>query len=161
MSEIFKTSVNNSFDFEITDDDISNLDAIETSNLKFHILHKKKPYKAEILKANFLSKSYEVKINNNVYNVNIFNELDLLIRKMGFAVGATKHINSIKAPMPGLILEINVKADQEVKENDNLLILEAMKMENILTSPRDGIIKSISVNKNDTVEKNQLLIEFQ
>ncbi|MCL4126550.1 UNVERIFIED_CONTAM: hypothetical protein GTU68_064554 [Idotea baltica] len=63
--------------------------------------------------------------------------------------------------MPGLILEINIAVGQEVKENDSLLILEAMKMENILTSPRDGIIKSISVSKGDAVEKNQLLIEFE
>lgn len=161
MSKVFKTSVNNTFDFEITNDDISKLDAVETSNTKFHILYKNKPYKAEIQNAYFLSKLYEVKVNNNTYNVNILNELDLLIKEMGFAVGAAKHINSIKAPMPGLILEINVNEGQEVREDDNLLILEAMKMENILTSPRDGVIKSISVNKNDTVEKNQLLIEFQ
>ena len=63
--------------------------------------------------------------------------------------------------MPGLILDIHVKEGQEVKEDDALLILEAMKMENVLTSPRDGIIKSISVSKNDTVDKNQLLIEFE
>jgi len=63
--------------------------------------------------------------------------------------------------MPGLILEINVEVDQEVNENDTLLILEAMKMENVITSPRSGIIKSISVNKGEAVEKNQLLIEFQ
>lgn len=161
MSKVFKTSVNNTFDFEITNDDISNLDAIETSNTKFHILHQKKPYKVEIHKSSFLTKSYEVKVNNNTYNVNIFNELDTLIKEMGFTLGATKHINSIKAPMPGLILDISVKEGQEVKENDNLLILEAMKMENVITSPRDGIIKSILVNKSETVEKNQLLIEFQ
>ncbi len=161
MSKIFKTSVNHTFDFEITNDDISKLDAVKTSNTTFHILHQNKPYKAEIYKANFYSKFYEVTVNNNTYHVNIANELDLLIKKMGFAVGGTKHVNSIKAPMPGLILEINVKEGQEVKEDDNLLILEAMKMENIITSPRDGIIKSISVNKSDTVEKNQLLIEFK
>ena len=45
----------------------------------------------------------------------------------------------------GFILEINVKIGQEVKENDTLLILEAMKMENVLSSPREGIIKSIAV----------------
>ncbi|MDX1317201.1 MAG: acetyl-CoA carboxylase biotin carboxyl carrier protein subunit, partial [Xanthomarina gelatinilytica] len=75
--------------------------------------------------------------------------------------GASKKVNEIKAPMPGLILDIHVKEGQEVKEDDALLILEAMKMENVLTSPRDGIIKSISVSKNDTVDKNQLLIEFE
>jgi biotin carboxyl carrier protein len=80
---------------------------------------------------------------------------------MGFDISSSKMIDEIKAPMPGLILEINVKVGQEVKENDALLILEAMKMENVLTSPRSGFIKSISAKKSDSVEKNQLLIEFE
>jgi biotin carboxyl carrier protein len=63
--------------------------------------------------------------------------------------------------MPGLILEINIKEGQEVKENDALLILEAMKMENVINSPRDGIIKTIAVNKGETVDKNVLLIAFE
>jgi biotin carboxyl carrier protein len=63
--------------------------------------------------------------------------------------------------MPGLILEINVVVGQTVKENDPLLILEAMKMENSFLSPRDGVIKSIAVIKGDAVDKGQLLIEFE
>ena len=63
--------------------------------------------------------------------------------------------------MPGLILEIHVRIGQAVNEDDPLLILEAMKMENVITSPRDGIIKSISVKKSESVDKNQLLIEFE
>ena len=161
MGKIFKANVNNTFDFEIMNDDILNLDAVKTSHLHYHILRDNKPYKAEITNADFNNKTYQVKINNKTYNTNIYNELDLLIKEMGFAIGTTKHINSIKAPMPGLILEINVKVGQEVKEDTPLLILEAMKMENIITSPRDGIIKSVSVNKGDAVEKNQLLIEFE
>tara|TARA_R110002072_G_scaffold87154_1_gene196893 strand:- start:320 stop:805 length:486 start_codon:yes stop_codon:yes gene_type:complete len=161
MSKVFKTSVNNTFDFEITNDDISNLDALQVSESNFHVLQENKPYKTEIYKADYHSKSYEIKVNNNSYNVTIFNELDLLIKEMGFAIGTAKNVNSIKAPMPGLILDINVKEGQEVKEDDNLLILEAMKMENSITSPRDGVIKSISVAKSDTVKKNQLLIELK
>ena len=80
---------------------------------------------------------------------------------MGFEVGVSKRVNDIKAPMPGLILDIAVNVGQEVKENDSLLILEAMKMENNIVSPRDGIIKSIDVSQGDAVEKNQLLIEFE
>ena len=80
---------------------------------------------------------------------------------MGFEVGKAKQINAIKAPMPGLILEISVTVGQEVKENDQLLILEAMKMENSIASPRDGVIKSISAEKGNAVEKGQLLIEFE
>ena len=87
--------------------------------------------------------------------------LDELIKSMGIERGRTKLVNAIKAPMPGLILEINVSVGQEVKENDPLLILEAMKMENCFLSPRDGVIKSIAVEKGNAVDKGQLLIEFE
>ena len=79
---------------------------------------------------------------------------------MGFETGLAKQINFIKAPMPGLILEISVVVGQLVKENDLLIILGAMKMENSFVSPREGIIKSISVAIGDAVDKGQLLIEF-
>ena len=161
MGKIFKANVNNTFDFEITNEDIQGLDALKTSSSKSHILQQNKSYKTEITDADFNAKSYQVKVNNNTYNVNIFNNLDVLIKDLGFSIGSTKHVNSIKAPMPGLILDFNVKVGDEVKENDALLILEAMKMENIIISPRDGIIKSVSAEKGDAVEKNQLLIEFE
>ncbi len=161
MSNIFKANVNNTFDFEIKDEDLSTLDALQVSETEYHVLQQNKSYKSEMVNADLNTKSYKVKVNNNTYNVSIFNNLDFLIKDMGFEIGSTKHVDSIKAPMPGLILDIAIKVNQEVKENDTLLILEAMKMENIITSPRDGVIKSISVNKGDAVEKNQLLIEFQ
>jgi biotin carboxyl carrier protein len=161
MSYIFKATANNTFNFDIKEEDLSSLDTFQISESEFHILQQNKSYKSEIISTDFNKKSYKVIVNNNTYNINIINDLDILIKEMGFALGAAKHINSIKAPMPGLILEINIEMGQEVKENDPLLILEAMKMENIITSPRDGIIKSITVEKGDAVEKNQLLIEFQ
>jgi len=161
MGKVFKANVNDTFDFEIKNDEILNLDTVKTSDSQYHILQDNKSFKVEINEANFNTKSYQVKVNNNLYSINIFNDLDILIKAMGFAIGSTKHVNSIKAPMPGLILEISVSVGQKVKEDEPLLILEAMKMENSITSPRDGIIKSISVNKTDAVEKNQLLIEFE
>lgn len=161
MGKHFKVKVNNIIDFEVNETDVSSLDALQTSKGKYHILQENKSFKAEITEADFNKKAYQVKVNNNTYNINIYNELDLLIKDMGFSIGTTKQVNSIIAPMPGLILEINVEVGQEVNENDPLLILEAMKMENSITSPRDGIIKSISAKHGDAVEKNELLIEFQ
>ncbi len=161
MSEIFKVKVNNTYEIDITSKQLSDLNSVNTSASKFHILHNNVSYKAEISEANFNQKTYKVIVNNNTYNININNALDELIKSMGFEVGATKKVNDIKAPMPGLILDINIKVGQEVKENDTLLILEAMKMENVLTSPRDGVVKSIMVKKGDAVEKNQLLIIFE
>ena len=161
MSNNFKVNVNNTIDFDLTEDDVSKLDALLISESEYHVIQNNKSYKAIISKADFNKKSYQVKVNNKAFNVQIFNDLDALIKDLGFAVSTIKNVNSIKAPMPGLILEINIKKGQEVKEDAPLLILEAMKMENIITSPKDGIIKSISVSKGDAVEKNQLLIEFE
>ncbi len=161
MSKNYLVKVNDISEFSISEDKVISADIISSDDFKFHVIHENISYKAAIIDSSFNQKSYKVKVNNNIYNINIFNELDSLIKDMGFEVGLTKVINNIKAPMPGLILEVNVKNGQEVKEDDALLILEAMKMENVLTAPRDGIIKSISASKGDAVEKNQLLITLQ
>lgn len=161
MKKTFQTKVNDTFDFTVDSSSLESLDAVALQNNKFHVLQENESFDVSISNSDFNKKSYQVIVNNNKYNVNIINDLDKLIKEMGFEIGSTKKVNDIKAPMPGLILEINVKVGQEIVENDAILILEAMKMENVITSPRDGVIKSISVNKGDAVEKNQLLIEFE
>lgn len=161
MSDSYKVKVNGSFQFDFDKEQVSQLDAVSVDANKFHVLHENTPYKAEITSADFNQKNYTVKVNNNSYTVAIANDLDQLIKELGFEVGLSKQVNAIKAPMPGLILEISVIVGQTVKENDSLLILEAMKMENSFLSPRDGIIKSISVALGDAVDKGQLLIEFE
>lgn len=158
---MYKIKVNDSHSFDISKDDLDKLDMVETSSGQFHILQNNSSIKASILNSNFSKKNYSVKVNSNTYDVVINDSLDQQIISLGFEVGASKQVNSIKAPMPGLILEINIKEGQEVKENDTLLILEAMKMENVITSPRDGFIKSVKVNTGETVDKNSLLIEFE
>ena len=161
MSIGYKVNVNDTFHFDLEKESVSQLDAVRMETNKFHILHENTPYQAEIVTSDFLQKSYTVKVNNNMYTVAISNPLDILIKEMGFETGLTKQVNFIKAPMPGLILEISVVVGQTVKENDNLIILGAMKMENSFLSPRDGVIKTISVVMGDAVDKGQLLIEFE
>ncbi|MEP3836123.1 MAG: acetyl-CoA carboxylase biotin carboxyl carrier protein subunit [Algibacter sp.] len=160
MDKCFKVKVNNSFDFNITEGELSSLDLFKTSENNFHILQNNKSINAKITEADFQTKTYQVTLRNHTYNVSISNALDMLIKDMGLSAKKAKQIDVIKAPMPGLILELHVEVGQEVKENDTLFILEAMKMENSISSPRAGIIKSISIKNGDPVEKNQLLIEF-
>jgi len=69
--------------------------------------------------------------------------------------------NLVKAPMPGRIIEVLVKENQEVKKGELLLILEAMKMENQVLAPRDGIIKDIFVEKTDMVDGGKTLVELE
>lgn len=161
MSTDFKVKVNGTFQFDFDKEIVSQLDAVSVETNKFHILHQNLPYKAEIVSSHFNKKKYTVKVNNNRYDVVISNPLDTLIKEMGFEAGKTKQVNVIKAPMPGLILEISVVIGQTVKQNDNLLILTAMKMENSFLSPREGVIKNIVINVGDSVVKGDLLIEFE
>ena len=64
----------------------------------------------------------------------------------------------VLAPMPGKILEVKVKVGDTVKEDDELLILEAMKMENPIYAPENGTVKEISVSKGQNVETDQVLV---
>jgi len=161
MDKKYKVKVNDSYEHRFTNDEILSLDTQKISDSKFHVLQEGKSFKAEILNSDFLKKTYLVKINSNTYQVSISNELDLKIEDMGLSINTTKQVNDIKAPMPGLILDVLVEQGAEVAEGDYLIVLEAMKMENTLTAPRDGVVKSISVNKGDAVDKNQLLIEME
>jgi biotin carboxyl carrier protein len=161
MTTNYKINVNDSFHFDCNQESVLQLDAVKVDENKRHILYLNKPFEAEILKSDFNQRKYTVKVNNNTYTVSIANALDQLISTMGISKTTTKHITSIKAPMPGLILEISVEVGQVIKEHDNLIILSAMKMENSFLSPRDGVIKSIAVKVGDAVEKGQLMIEFE
>lgn len=161
MENKYRIKVDDALDFEFTKDEIQSLDVKEVAPGTYHILQNHRSFKAEITESDFIKKTYTVKINSNRYEVSISNNLDLLIEEMGLSLGTSQLVNEVKAPMPGLILDVEVKPGDEVKEGDFLLVLEAMKMENTLTAPRDGVIKSVSVKKGETVEKNQLLIVFE
>ncbi len=161
MEKKFKVKVDDAMVYEFSLEEIRTLYKKEIAKNTYHLLKDHRSFKGEILNSNFLSKKYSIKINNNLYEVEIFNQLDILIEEMGLSLGAAQVVNDIKAPMPGLILDVIIKEGDEVKEGDYLLVLEAMKMENTLTAPRDGLVKSITVKKGETVEKNQLLIEME
>ena len=161
MAKDYKTKVNDEHDFQFSEAKIKDLDIRKLKENTFHILQQNKSFRSQIVKNDFLNREYQVKINSNTYNVRINNELDILIDDMGLSLGNAQQVNDIKAPMPGLILEVNVKEGDEVKEGDYLLVLEAMKMENTLSAPRDGIVKKVTVSKGATVEKNELLIEME
>ena len=161
MENTFKVKVNSDHEYLLNEADLSDLDSLQTSADTYHLLVSNTSYKAQVLSSDFNKKHYQIRINNNRYTVEICDGLDQLIDEMGFSLSSAKDIRSIEAPMPGLILDINVSVGQSVKEDDALLILEAMKMENIITSPREGVIKSIQVSKGDAVDKDNLLIEFE
>jgi biotin carboxyl carrier protein len=135
-------------------------DLAKISNEYFHILIKNDSYRAEIIKADPVAKSFIIKINGKVYSVELKDKFDILLEKMGLNNGVSGKANIIKAPMPGLIVDLRVKEGDKVKPGDALLILEAMKMENMIKASAESIVKSVKVTKGESVEKNQVLIEF-
>jgi biotin carboxyl carrier protein len=126
----------------------------------FHILYKDKGYRAEVIKVDHEAKTVDLKINGRKYTVQLRDKFDLLLEKMGMNNTGAGKINVLKAPMPGLIIDLRVKAGQTVQPGDALLVLEAMKMENIIKAPGVGTVKHVKIKKGDSVEKNQVLIEF-
>lgn len=156
--ESFKATVNGQYEI---DEVMGELDIVPLENGQFHILKGSKSYKAKLLSANYNEKFFLIRINGIRYEVQLADRYDQLVKRLGLTVVESEQIKDIHAPMPGLVLEVSVKEGQEVEEDTPLLILEAMKMENVIKSPGEGIIKSINVKKGEAVDKNYLLIEIE
>ena len=105
---------------------------------------------------NFLSITY---LDYSV-NFNFYDKATAKFEKYMLEEETTDLSKYLLAPMPGKIVSVNVKDGQKIKSGENLLILEAMKMENLITATKDTKIKKINVKANDAVEVDQILIEF-
>lgn len=128
---------------------------------RYHLLLNNKSYNLEVVNYDLREKKALIKVNNREIPVSIKTDMDLLLAQMGLNNNHKNAARDIGAPMPGLILDVVVAAGDEVKKGDKLLVLEAMKMENIIKSPGDGKIKSISVVKGESVNSGQKLILFE
>ncbi|MBW7846087.1 MAG: acetyl-CoA carboxylase biotin carboxyl carrier protein subunit [Bacteroidia bacterium] len=128
---------------------------------KYHAIINNQSLTVELASKDETGKNMIVIINGSKYAVAIENQYDALLKQLGLDKLAGNKVNNIKAPMPGLVLRIMVAVGDSVKKGDSLLVLEAMKMENIIKATGDGIIKKISVNEKTAVEKGSTLIEFE
>lgn len=130
------------------------------SDRKIHVIYDNKSLEAELISIDRDSKTIEIRLGSKSSRLQLKDKFDLLLEQMGMDDKTTHALKEIKAPMPGLILDLQVKPGDEVKKGDTVVILEAMKMENIIKSPGDGIVKAVKVSLNQSVEKNQVLIQF-
>ena len=137
------------------------IDRVKSSDTNWHILKEGKSYNIEILKIDKVAKQVELKMNGKLSSVKLSDQFDALLKSLGMDNLAAKKVLELKAPMPGLVLNILVNEGDTIAKGDSLLVLEAMKMENIIKSPTEGVIKKIHAVKGNAVEKNQLLISFQ
>ena len=161
MKNPFKIKVNEQIDFEISAAQVSQLDFVKESETTFHILKDNQSYRAEVVELDFAKKIFALKINGNPYQIQLADEFDQLVNQLGLSVVSSQKVEDVKAPMPGLVLEVAAEIGQEVKKGDPLLILEAMKMENVIKSMGDGTVKAIHIKQGEALEKGQLMIEME
>ena len=161
MVKNFRVNVNQNQNFELNTDKLKELDLVSNGELTYHLLDKNKSFQVDVIRADFNKKEYIISLNSKTYNLKISDALDIMIEEMGYSFNGSKKLNAIHAPMPGIIIDLEVKQGDKVKEGDSILILEAMKMENSIKCPKDGIVKSVHTQKGDAVEKGKLLIELE
>tara|TARA_Y100000385_G_scaffold267760_1_gene304186 strand:- start:785 stop:1291 length:507 start_codon:yes stop_codon:yes gene_type:complete len=145
----------------ITHDMVEKIDILSIKKNEYHVLQDHASHKI-IIESNKISpKVFKVSVNGNSYSINIKDEYDLLLEEMGLDVSIDQKVTDIAAPMPGLILEIIVKEGDDVTKGDPILILEAMKMENVIKATGDGKVQKVISKKGDAVEKGQVIIEME
>ncbi len=125
------------------------------------ILYNNKSYSATIEAIDTKAKTLTLSVNGNSQQVAISEPMDQLLASMGMDLKAMQKAEPVKAPMPGMVLKILVEEGQQIAKGDGMLILEAMKMENVLKASVDATVKSINVKEQTAVEKGAVLIELE
>jgi biotin carboxyl carrier protein len=170
MSSTYKVhlSENQAHEVSLTDDgrfildgEAIDLDAVKTGPDTWNVLRNNKSYNIRVLSFDAASKKLSLKVNNEVFDLRLTTGLDELLSRMGMDAASSSRMVDVRAPMPGLVLKVIVEEGAEISEGDHLIILEAMKMENVIKATGRGVVGKILVSNQDAVEKNQVLIEMQ
>ena len=165
---MYKVKVNSEFNYDVEENgevimingEKITADVKQLNTTTWHIIDNLQSYNAEVISFNSAEKTAEIKVNNNIYSVTAKDQFDILLDKLGLSSLNAAKISEIKAPMPGMVLKVFVTEGMKINKGDNLFILEAMKMENIIKSPADVTVKTVKIKHGDKVEKGQILMLF-
>lgn len=163
---MIKATVNGDMPFSINSKEgilTCNGDAVEWSGLQlpagnYSIVLDGRSYVAQVIRVDKEAKTVTIVIDQQEYEVAIEEPIDQLLAEMGIKDAMTRKVNDIKAPMPGLVLKVLVTPGQAIKKGDPVLILEAMKMENVFKATVDAVVKEVKVTERTAVEKGEVLV---
>jgi biotin carboxyl carrier protein len=127
----------------------------------FKLTYKGQTFHGELLHDGSEDNELRIKINQRVFHIKKKGELDELIAALGLDKPKVRKLKELQAPMPGRIVQIAVQVGQELHPGDEILSLEAMKMENVLKAEGTGKVKAILVAGEQVVDKGTVLIEFE
>lgn len=165
---MYQIKVNDNFGFNAgrksgalhINDIATNADIQKTGASSYHLINDNASYKLEVVNIDIQQKTAAIKVNGNLYHLTAKDQFDMLLDQLGLSQLNRSAVADLKAPMPGLVLKVFVSEGDEVKKGDNLFVLEAMKMENIIKAPADAVVKSVKIKPGDKIEKGQVLIAF-
>lgn len=148
-------------DIEITQQDLETADIIPAGEDRLHILEAFQSQLIEVVHADYAARQFVLRINGKDVTVKLRDEVESRVHAMGFDTNRNHvKLNHVSSPMPGMVLKILVQEGQEVQEGDPVIVLEAMKMENVLNAPTNGVISKIHVTEKQNVDKNAILVEL-
>jgi biotin carboxyl carrier protein len=125
---------------------------------RYSLIKDNMPYLVNI---SHLDEAYHVRVVGDLFNVTVEDERTRKVKELVKAAAGSKGEKTIKAPIPGLVVKIQTSVAEIIKEGDALLILEAMKMENIIKAPYNCEVVEILVKETDAVNQNQSLIKIK
>ncbi len=148
----------NHHEYLLNEEEIENIEILKEDDRTMIISQGSKTYKVCLLSSEENYKNLTFKINGKIIHTHLKTPYELIAEDMGLTTGHSVATGDIRAPMPGIILEVMVRERDQVEQGSPLLVLEAMKMENVIKAPHSGIIKSIHVKEGESIDKNDLLI---
>lgn len=134
---------------------------VPTPQGSYSIICNRHTYLAHLIRLDRENKTLTLRIHGQDYVVVLQEPIDQLLKSMGIQSGTGKKVNEIKAPMPGLVLKILVSDGQVIHKGDPVLVLEAMKMENVFKAPADAMVKAVKVKERTAVEKGEVLVVLE
>lgn len=166
---MIKATVNGTMPFEITnqanevwcDGKKAGWSAEALPSGGYSILLDGKSYVAQVVRTDREARTITLQLGQQVFEVKLEEPMDRLLAAMGISGAASRKLNDIKAPMPGLVLKVLVSPGQAISKGEPVLILEAMKMENVFKSPSDAVVKEVKVTERKAVEKGEVLIVLE
>ena len=146
---------------DLTGTALADLDLVGPYDGEYHLILDGDSYRCRLLALDIRTKQVTVEVNRRRFTVQLADRYDQLVTRMGLSASPEAATNEVTAPMPGLILDVLVTAGQDVEAGTPLVILEAMKMENVLKADGAGRVREIRVEKGEAVDKRQLLIVME
>lgn len=134
---------------------------VSLGNNCYELVLSNKSILIEVLKVDIDEKKITIRHSHTTHDIVFKEEIDLVLDKMGIKRSAEKISRDVKAPMPGKVIDLIAKEGDQLEKGDGILILEAMKMENVIKAEASCKVKKILVANLDNVEKNQILIELE